>query len=129
MPACLKSTAVALWQLGLHVNPSPSTDAQTETYLILPSSHRKSGLEFATAADGTSEWVRPEDVERFKIKGEALLGKEAKENEGALSQLGAMQQQLVVDKAENEEQKQLLIDAQNQLLARRGCKSCGCVLS
>ena len=128
---------------------------------------RKSGLEFATAADGTSEWVRPEDVERFKIKGEALFGKETKVNEGALSQLGAMHQQLMksqtaqhqetqqllVDKAENEEQKQLLIDAQNQtqqqlvnakeeneeqkqlidaqneLLARRGCKSCGCVLS
>ena len=84
-------------------------------------------------------------MERFKIKGEALLGKEAKENEGALSQLGAMQQQLVVDKAENEEQKQLLIDAQSQtqqlerleaeneehkrLLINAQNQSCGCTLS
>jgi hypothetical protein len=39
--------------------------------------------------------VRPGDVERFKQKGEALLGKEAKVNEEALSQLGAMHQQLI----------------------------------
>ena len=56
--------------------------------------HRKSGLEFTTATDGTSEWVRPEDVERFKRDGAALLGKEAQVNEGAISQVGAMYQQL-----------------------------------
>ena len=91
--------------------------------------------------------MRPEDVERFKREGEALLGKDVKVNEEALSQLGAMHQQLIksqrqetqqlVDaKAENEEQKQLLIDAQNQTqqlvdaaAARRGCSLYGCVLS
>ena len=65
----------------------------------MPSSHRQSGLEFATAVDGTSEWVRPEDVERFKEKGEALLGKETKvsdaekgAHETALSKLKVMRQ-------------------------------------
>ena len=67
---------------------------------MLLSFHRQSGLEFATAADGTSEWVRPEDVERFKVEGAALLGKEAKVNEEALSQLGAMHQQLTESQTE-----------------------------
>ena len=95
-------------------------------------SHRKSGLKFTTATDGTSEWVRPEDVERFKRDGAALLGKEAQVDEGALSQLGAMHQQLTESQAENEKLKQDLIDAeklkQDLIDAKTGCKSC-CVLS
>ena len=51
-------------------------------FAILPDSiairRRKCGLKFATAADGASEWVLPEDVARFKEKGKALLGKENK---------------------------------------------------
>mmetsp|Transcript_20805 Transcript_20805/g.52819 ORF Transcript_20805/g.52819 Transcript_20805/m.52819 type:complete len:294 (-) Transcript_20805:228-1109(-) len=62
--------------------------------LLPPGWQQKSGLKFTTATDGTSEWVRPEDVERFKRDGAALLGKEAQVNEGAISQLGAMYQQL-----------------------------------
>ena len=60
---------------------------------------RQSGIEFATAVDGTSEWVRPEDVKRFKMEGETLLGKETKVNDAeksahktALSQLEAMRE-------------------------------------
>ena len=94
--------------------------------------------------------MRPEDVERFKRDGAALLGKEAQVNEGAISQLGAMHQQLTESqaaqneakaekskadaardeaeaardeaKAENEKLKQDLINA------KAGCTSC-CVLS
>ena len=51
--------------------PSPSKSGDAYCFPL-----RKSGLKFATATDGTSEWVRPEDVERFTIKGGALLGKE-----------------------------------------------------
>ena len=47
------------------------------------SSLRQSGLEFATADDGTSEWVRSEDVVRFKMEGSALLGKEVKVSDAA----------------------------------------------
>ena len=61
---------------------------------------RQSGLEFATATDGTSEWVRPEDVERFKKDGGALLGKDTKVSDAekgahktALLQFQAMRQQ------------------------------------
>ena len=61
---------------------------------------RQSGLEFATATDGTSEWVRPEDVERFKQDGGALLGKDTKVSDAekgahktALMQFQAMRQQ------------------------------------
>ena len=43
---------------------------------------RKSGLEFVIAADGTSEWVRAEDVDRFKREGKTLLGTEAKAHVG-----------------------------------------------
>ena len=54
---------------------------------LLPEGWRKkSGLQFETANDGTSEWVRPEDVERFKREGKALLGREggaSKEEEEA----------------------------------------------
>ena len=46
---------------------------------------RRSGLEFAIADDGTSEWVRAEDVERFKTEGKTLLGTEAKANVGETS--------------------------------------------
>ena len=60
----------------------------------------RSGLEFATATDGTSEWVRPEDVERFKKDGSALLGKDTKVSDAekgahktALMQFQAMRQQ------------------------------------
>jgi len=63
-------------------------------------SHRQSGLEFATATDGTSEWVRPEDVERFKKDGGALLGKKTKVSDAekgahktALLQFQAIRQQ------------------------------------
>ena len=52
--------------------------------------HRKSGLKFAIAADGTSEWVRPEDVERFKTEGAELLGKRARKT--ALSQFQPVSQ-------------------------------------
>ena len=38
---------------------------------------RTASIEFTTATDGTSEWVRPEDEERFKTEGAALLGKKA----------------------------------------------------
>ena len=134
----------------------PSLEPQANLYRSPHSrsrsfSHRKSGLEFTTATDGTSEWVRPEDVERFKRDGAALLGKEAQVNEGAISQLGAMHlamhQQLTESqneakaekskadaardeaeaardeaKAENEKLKQDLINA------KAGCTSC-CVLS
>jgi hypothetical protein len=55
---------------------SPSSPGST--HLILPFPHRKSGLKLATADDGTSEWVRPEDVERCQKEGGALLGKETK---------------------------------------------------
>jgi len=61
---------------------------------------RQSGLEFATATDGTSEWVRPEDVERFKKDGSALFGKDSKVSDAekgahktALLQFQAMRQQ------------------------------------
>ena len=56
-------------------------------------------------------------MERFTRDGAALLGKEAQMNEGAISQLGAMHQQLTESQAENEKLKQ-----------EAGCKSC-CVLS
>ena len=90
--------------------------------------------------------MRPEDVERFKRDGAALLGKEAQVNEGAISQLGAMHQQLTESqtaqneaeaardeaKAENEKLKQDLIDAeklkQDLIHAKAGCTSC-CVIS
>ena len=99
-------------------------------------SHRKSGLKFTTATHShpllAREWVRPEDVERFKRDGAALLGKEAQVDEGALSQLGAMHQQLTESQAENEKLKQDLINAeklkQDLIDAKTGCKSC-CVLS
>ena len=65
--------------------------------------------------------MRPEDVERFKRDGAALLGKEAQVNEGAISQLGAMHQQLTESQTEIEKLKQ-------DLNAKAGCKSC-CVLS
>ena len=46
---------------------------------------RKSGLEFVIAADGTSEWVRPEDKDRFKREGKTLLGTESKADVGETS--------------------------------------------
>ena len=49
--------------------------------------------------------MRPEDVERFKRYGAALLGKEAQVNEGAISQLGAMHQQLTESQAAQNEAK------------------------
>ena len=75
---------------------TPIAVPTAEAYLF---SHRKSGLKFTTATDGTSEWVRPEDVERFKTDGATLLGKEAEvrdeETEArktALSQFESMHQ-------------------------------------
>ena len=75
--------------------------------------------------------MRPEDVERFKRDGAALLGKEAQVNDGAISQLEAMHQQVTESqtaqneaKAENEKLRQALIDAK----AKAGSTSC-CVLS
>ena len=113
---------------NLRLTPVAAPTAEADIF-----SHRKSGLELTTATDGTSEWVRPEDVERFKRDGAALLGKEAQVNEGAISQLGAMHQQLTESqtaqneantryKAENEKLKQDLINA------KAGSTSC-CVLS
>ena len=106
---------------NLRLTPIAAPTAEADLF-----SHRKSGLKFTTATDGTSEWVRPEDVERFKRDGAALLGKEAQVNEGAILQLGAMHQQLTESQtAQNEakgNEKQDLIDA------KTGCKSC-CVLS
>ena len=74
------------------------------------SSHRQSGLEFATAADGTSEWVRPEDVERFKVEGEALLGKKTNPSDAekgahktALSQLEVMRLKQVNSESQTEQ--------------------------
>ena len=49
--------------------------------------------------------MQPEDVERFKRDGAALLGKEAQVNEGAISQLGAMHQQLTESQAAQNEAK------------------------
>jgi hypothetical protein len=68
-------------------------------------------VKFTTATDGTSEWVRPEDVERFTRDGAALLGKEAQVDEGAISQLGAMHQQLTESHT-----GELLADLLGQLL-------------
>ena len=85
---------------NLRLTPIAAPTAEADLF-----SHRKSGLEFTTATDGTSEWVRPEDVERFKRDGAALLGKEAQVNEGAISQLGVMHQQLTESQTAQNEAK------------------------
>ena len=91
--------------------------------------------------------MRPEDVERFKRDGAALLGKEAQVNEGAISQLGAMHQQLTEsqaaqnvaeaarDEAEaahhaahDEAKAEIKKLKQDLIHAKAGCTSC-CVIS
>ena len=104
------------WQFGswwpFLYQPPRLALAKAETYLILLSSisGRKSGLEFATAVDGTSEWVRPEDVERFKVEGEALLGKKTNPSDAekgahktALSQLEVMRLKQVNSESQTEQ--------------------------
>ena len=49
--------------------------------------------------------MRPEDVERFKRDGAALLGKGAQVNEEAISQFRAMHQQLTESQAAQNEAK------------------------
>ena len=67
--------------------------------------------------------MRPEDVERFKRDGAALLGKEAQVNEGAISQLGAMHlamhQQLTESQNEAKAEKSKAIAARDEAEAAR----------
>ena len=58
----------------------PLEKSAEELNTLLPAGWiSKCGLEKVTcAADGTTEWVLPQDVERFKEQGRALLGKESK---------------------------------------------------
>lgn len=65
---------------------------------------KKSGLVFATAKDGTSEWVLPEHVERFESEGKALLGREGGASEEEKAAHATAREQLTQRKAQ---QKQL----------------------
>jgi len=60
-----------------------------------PDWKERSGLVLVTAADGTSEWVLPEDADAFKSEGKKMLGKKSVEDRApieAAQQAAAAQQ-------------------------------------